>query len=151
MFGTADDWQQLGMDVERFLVPPQRAADAEFRSTFPAFDVKGQAGTFDYAPSFHSSRVSLAENGYRVAGNNARYMNADLDSLIDRYYTTIPLEERMELARSIVHHVSDQVAWMGLYYQITPILISNRLRNVTQAKASKANTLTRIHEWDLRP
>jgi len=151
MFATADDWQQLGVEVERFLVPPQRATDAEFRSTFPAFDVKGQAGTFDYAPSFHSSRVSLAENGYRVSGNNARYINAELDSLIDRYYTTIPLQERMELAAGIVRHVSDQVAWMGLYYQITPILISNRLRNVTQAKASKASTLTRIHEWDLRP
>jgi peptide/nickel transport system substrate-binding protein len=150
MFATADDWQRLGVEVERTLVPPQRATDAEYRSTFPAFDLKGQAGTFDYAPSFHSSRVSLAENNYRVSGNNARYMNPHLDALIDRYYITIPPDERLRVAGQIVHYISDQVVWMGLYYSVTPLLVSNRLANVSQAKAARASTLSNVHEWDLR-
>ncbi len=150
MFATADDWQRLGVEVERTLVPPQRAGDAEYRSNFPAFDLKGQAGTFDYAQSFHSNRASLPENNYRVSGNNARYMNPALDALIDRYYITIPMEERLRVAGQIVHHISDQVAWMGLYYSVTPLLINNRLVNVSQAKAARASTLSNVHEWDLR-
>jgi peptide/nickel transport system substrate-binding protein len=150
MYATADDWQRLGVEVERTLVPPQRATDAEYRSTFPAFDLKGQAGTFDYTPSFHSSRVSLTENNFRVSGNNARYANPQLDALIDRYYVTIPLEERLRVAGQIVHHISDQVAWMGLYYSVTPLLVSNRLLNVSQAKAARASTLSSVHEWDVK-
>lgn len=150
MFATADDWQRLGVEVERFLVPPQRAAEAEFRSTFPAFDLKGQAGTFAYASNYHSSRVSLPENNYRVSGNNARYRNAELDNLIDAYFVTIPLDERMRIGGRIVNHVSDQVVWMGLFYQVTPLLVSKRLVNARQAKPSGANTLTGVHEWDLR-
>src|SRR5204863_185949 len=45
MYASADAWQNLGVDIERFLVPPQRANDAEFRATYPAFDLKRQAGT----------------------------------------------------------------------------------------------------------
>ncbi len=150
MYATADDWQRLGAEVERTLVPPQRAGDAEFRSNFPAFDLKGQAGTFDYAPSFHSTRASLPENNYRISGNNARYMNPALDAMIDRYYVTIPTDERLRVAGQIVHHISDQVAWMGLYYSVTPLLVSNRLANVSQAKAARASTLTNVHEWDLK-
>ncbi len=39
---------------------------------------------------------------------------------------------------------------MGLYYSVTPLLISNRLTNVAQAKASRASTLSNVHEWDAR-
>jgi len=150
MYATADDWQRLGIDVERYLVPPQRASDAEFRATFPAFDLKGQAGTFDYAPSFHSRGIGLPENNFLVSGNNARYSNPDLDLLIERYYVTIPLGERMQVAGDVVHHLSDQVAWMGLFYQVVPILISNRLQNVTQPKAARSTTLSNIHLWDVK-
>jgi ABC-type transport system substrate-binding protein len=150
MFASADDWQRLGIDVERHLVPPQRAGDAEYRATFPAFDVKRQAGTMAYATSYHSSRVALPENSYLVSGNNARYMNRELDGLIDRYFTTIPITEHMEAARAVVRHVTDQVAWMGLYYQTDPQLISNRLQNVKVPEASGATALANVHEWTVQ-
>jgi len=70
--------------------------------------------------------------------------------LIERYFVTIPLAERMAVAGDIVHHVSDQVAWMGLIYQATPILVSNRVQGVTQAKAARASTLASIHTWDVK-
>ena len=150
MYASADQWQRLGLDVERHLVPPQRAADAEYRSTFPAFDVKRQAGTMDYARNFHSDRVALPENSFLVSGNNSRYRNAELDAAIDRYFTTIPFAERMEAAREVVHYVSDQVAWIGLFYQTTPDLVANRLLNVPVPRSSEGSRLWNVHEWDIK-
>jgi ABC-type transport system substrate-binding protein len=150
MYASADDWQRLGVDIERHLVVPQRATDAEYRATFPAFDLKRQAGAMSYATSFHSSRVALPENNYLVSGNNARYRHPELDSLIDRYFTTIPLDERMDLAARIVHHVSDQVAWMGLFYQTDPDLVSNRLHNRLLAQASNSSLLWNAHLWEMK-
>jgi ABC-type transport system substrate-binding protein len=150
MYASADDWQRLGIEVERHLVPPQRARDAEYRATFPAFDVKGQAGTIDYAPSFHSQRIALPENSYRVSGNNSRYSNPEMDLAIERYFTTLPWEERMEWGRRIVQRVSEDVAWIGLYYEVAPVLIPNRAVNVA-ASRDEGIMLDVIHQWDLKP
>jgi peptide/nickel transport system substrate-binding protein len=150
MYAAADDWQKVGVQVERHLVPPQRANDAEYRATFPAFDVKRQAGTMDYARNFHSDRVALPENSYLASGNNSRYRNRELDASIERYFTTIPHEDRMDAARRIVQHVSEQVAWIGLFYQTEPDLMANRLLNVSVPKSSGSSRLWNIHEWDIR-
>jgi peptide/nickel transport system substrate-binding protein len=150
MYAASDDWTRLGIEIERHLVVPQRASDAEYRATFPAFDVKRQAGTIDYARNFHSDRVALPENSYLVSGNNSRYRNRELDASIDRYFTTIPLEDRMDAARRVVQHVSEQVAWIGLFYQTEPDLIANRLANVAVPKSSGASRLWNVHEWDVK-
>lgn len=150
MYAASDDWQKIGVQVERHLVPPQRANDAEYRSTFPSFDVKRQAGTIDYARNFHSDRVALPENNYLTSGNNSRYRNRELDASIERYFTTIPNEDRMDAARRVVQHVSEQVAWIGLFYQTEPDLVANRLQNLQVPKSSASSRLWNIHEWDLR-
>ena len=102
-----------------------------------------------YATSFHSARVALPENNYLVSGNNARYRNAELDAWIDRYFTTIPLAPRMEAAAQVVHHISDQVAWMGMFYQTDPQVIANRIQRVTVPKASGADILWNVNDWEV--
>jgi ABC-type transport system substrate-binding protein len=149
MFASADDWARLGADVERFLVPPQRANDAEFRATFPAFDLKRQAGTMDYATSFHSRGRALPENSYLVSGNNSRYSRPEMDLAIDRYFTSVPWDERMEWGRQIVHFLSDDVGWIGLYHLVAPELVPNRVYNMPTAKV-EVGLLDVIHEWDVR-
>ena len=91
----------------------------------------------------HSSEAALPENQFRRS-NRVRYMNPDLDSLIDRYLVTIPWPERMEVGQQIVHHISDQLPIMGLLYNTEPMLISNRVLNV-EARLGTRNA----HTWDL--
>jgi peptide/nickel transport system substrate-binding protein len=153
MYASADDWQRLGIEVERHLVPPQRANDAEYRATFPAFDVKRQAGTMEYATSFHSSRIALPENNYLVSGNNSRYSRPEMDAFIDRYFTTIPVPERMEVGRQIVRMLSEDVGWIGLYYQVSPILLPNKVPNLTisQNPGTWGDQMVEfLHEWEIR-
>jgi ABC-type transport system substrate-binding protein len=102
-----------------------------------------------YAANFHSNRVALPENNYLVSGNNSRYRNPALDAAIDRYFTTIPMGPRLEAAAQVVNHISDQVAWMGMFHQTDPHVLANRIRNVTIPEASGATLLYNVHEWDV--
>ena len=57
-------------------------------------------------------------------------MNAEFDALLDRYLTTIPRAPRIDALRQVVHHMTDQLNIMTLYYRASPTMVSNRLRNV---------------------
>lgn len=148
MCAAADDWSRLGADVERFLVPPQRANDAQFRAEFPAFDVKGQAGTMDYATSFHSQGIALPENNYLASGNNSRYSRPEMDAAIDKFFTTVPWDQRMEYGKQLVRLLSDDVGWIGIYYDISPQLNPSRVLNVPAA--AEAVQMDSVLDWDIK-
>jgi peptide/nickel transport system substrate-binding protein len=150
MFASADDWARLGVEVERFLVPPQRANDAEFRATYPSFDLKRQAGTMDYATSYHSRGIALPQNNFLVSGNNSRYSRPEMDAAIDKYFTTVPWDERMESGRQIVRLLSEDVGWIGLYHLIAPELVPNRATGIPITAKNENSMLDVIHEWDVK-
>ena len=72
-------------------------------------------------------------------------MNPEYDALMERYLVAINPPERLELARQLVRHFSENLPAMGVLYSITPMLITNRLVNVS-AELDARNS----HEWDLR-
>jgi hypothetical protein len=72
-----------------------------------------------------------------------------MDALVDRFQTTVPVAERIEIVGQIVHRVSDEVIWMGTVFDTEPALISNRLAKVG-AKENGATQTWNAHEWDKR-
>jgi peptide/nickel transport system substrate-binding protein len=148
MFAIADYWQRLGVGAEQVAIPPQRASDLEYRSTFPGFNVQRQGGELSFVSNFHSSQARLPENRW-AGNNNTRYMNPELDALIDRFETTIPRAERMTVARQAVQHITDQVVELPLFYDAQPALIASRLLNVEGSRGT-SHTTWNAHEWDVR-
>ena len=100
-------------------------------------------------PAGHSSQTPLPENTF-IGTNFARYMNADFDALVDRYFATIPKDERVTVAGQIAQHVAENLVLMGLFYQAEPTMIGNRLRNVHVEKTGGSTHTGNAHEWDLR-
>ncbi len=148
MFGIASYWQRLGLAPETVAIPPQRARDLEYRSTFPGFAVQRQGGELSFMENFHSSQARTPEN--RFAGNNnTRYVNPEMDAIIDRYLRTIPEDERMAVAREGVRHITENVVEFPLYYDTQPALISNKLVNVYAAHGN-TQTAWNAHEWDVK-
>jgi peptide/nickel transport system substrate-binding protein len=146
LFTSADDWQRAGIGVETFIVPRQAATDREFRSTYPGFDLVRQP----FEPlRYHSSEAPLPTNRWAGA-NRGRYMNPELDALIDPYYVTIARPERMRILGQILHHMSERAVILGTLYGQEPILLSNRLINVAAAQPQRAVDSWNAHEWDVR-
>ena len=46
--------------------------------------------------------------------NQSRYMNAQLDRLVEAYFRTISEQERIAVVGRIVRHVAEQLPVMGL-------------------------------------
>ncbi len=149
LFPVVDYWQRLGIQVEPLVLSAQRATDREEQATFPAFQVLRQPSGVDRLVAFHSSEARLPERNF-VGSNNGRYMNPELDALIDRFRVTIPRGERMQVARQIVAHLTDQLPVLPLFYDATPSLIANRLKGVTTLTGSEDGRQTwNVHEWEV--
>ncbi len=141
-FTVADNWQRFGVPSEVAIVPPQRTNEREYRSTFPAFELIRPNATLTSFESFKSSEAPLPETNWAGA-NRSRYRSAELDALIDRYFVSIPPNERMQALKEIVHHTTDQLTNLGLVYDPPLRLVANRVKNVP------AGVPWQAHEWDV--
>ena len=147
-FSVEDYWRQIGVAVEMDVVPVQLAQDVQYRATSPGFSVQRQPSDVDSIFKLHSSESRLASRGYR-GQNNARYMNPEMDALVERYQTAVPLPERVQAVGQIVHKVTDEQIWMGTVFDSEPALISNRLGNVG-AKANGATMTWNAYAWTVK-
>lgn len=140
---VADYWQQFGVGVDQHVVPQQRALEREYRATFPAFELIRPGAALTTFKSLHSSQVPLAENSW-VGANRSRYRSPGLDALIDRYFATIPRDDRIQVLGQIIHQITDLQLLMGLFYDPDAKMVGNRLKNVIPG------TLWNVHEWDVQ-
>ena len=143
-------WQPLGVAVEQTLVPVQRAQDREYRANFPGFDIGERRNSLIVSEIWrlHSSTVSLPENRYTGPGNT-RYRNPEHDAWLERYVMAIPMQERMQALAGFVHHETENLVQLPLFYGADPTLISNRLINVT-ARGDAFTQAWNAHEWDVQ-
>lgn len=144
MFSTADFWRRAGVAAEPTVVATQRWNDREYVAKFPAFRLNRQPNSLSGLRNLQSAQTPLPENNY-VGQNYARYVSPQFDALIDRYFTTIPKQERTRALGDIVHHMTDQLNLMGLYYDVQPSLVANRISGVTSE-----TTGWNAHTWDVR-
>src|SRR5205814_7423849 len=101
----------------------------EYRATFAGFELVQQPTGLDSFGNLQSNRSAVPANKFQVSGKNyARYMNPDLDELVSNYFVTVPRPARLSIAEQIIHHVSDQVVWMTLYYSPDAAAIGNRMQ-----------------------
>jgi peptide/nickel transport system substrate-binding protein len=145
-FAVADFWKRLGVTTEIDIVPPQLAQDRQYRANFPAFALQRQGSGADQLANLRIFQARLAPQ--YTGNNNARYMNPEVDALAQRYLSTIPLQERAEIAAQITGIVTSQAVWLGLFFDTEPALIANRLINVG-AKPHKSTQIWNAHEWDI--
>jgi peptide/nickel transport system substrate-binding protein len=146
LFAAADDWKRLGLGISTTVIPAQLVQNQELRAKFPAFEAVGAPNGADALNRVYSTQARIAERNY-TGNNNANYMSPELDALLNRFFTTIPWDQRMEAAGQIVQHMTSQAVWLGLFYRIEPTLVSKRMRNVTPGPQGFTQAWN-AQEWD---
>lgn len=144
MLSVVDYWTRAGVGAEPHTVPQARAQEGEYRAAFPGWEIVRQGDGKGMLTNLHSSKARLPSNGFLGSGgtNYPRYMNPEMDALVDRYSTTIPWAERMEVAREIIRRETSDVLVAALIYSADANLVSNRIENVSQS-------LWNAHLWNV--
>jgi peptide/nickel transport system substrate-binding protein len=146
---VTDFWQQVGVDAQPAFTPIQLQTDRKYRATYPGFEMIQHPNQVLAISDFHSRETALPENNYTRSGNNGGYMNSELDALVDRFFQTIPQRDRTQILGQIMHHITENLTQMGLFYQMEPNIVSKRLINV-EAKTSGSTPVWNVQDWDLR-
>lgn len=145
----ADYWRRLGISVETVVMGPQRRNDHEYRATRPGFEVSQIPDGVKGLRRAQSSETPLPENNYEKTNNTSRYMNAELDGLIGRFFATIPIRDRVQVLGQILHHTTDQVVTLPLFYGASPTVLSSRLVGVGPRKAQEGTEAWNAYAWDI--
>ncbi len=151
LLSVADSLKQVGVASEIEILTPQRVDDRAYRAQRPGFELTRTSNELSaYLSRNHGSQTPLPEDNFRRYTNKSRYMNPEYDALIDRYFATIPWQARMEALRQIAYHTTEHLIVLGLFYDVEPMALSNRLTNVETRKAELASPVWNVHEWDVR-
>jgi peptide/nickel transport system substrate-binding protein len=146
-FAVADAFQRVGIAADAVVIPVQRLQDNEYRANYPGLELVNQPdGASGLQNLLDSSAAPLPERNYRAPNksrNRGGYVNPQYDALMDRYLTTVPVQERMQVLGQIIHHQTDLQLVMGLYYSADAIMMAKRLQNVPAASGWNA------HQWDV--
>jgi peptide/nickel transport system substrate-binding protein len=144
-FPMVDYWERMGLDIDPVVIPVQRLTDLEYRTQQPTFEVVRYPNGAVNLWRVHSDQTPLPQSKF-TGHNRSRYMNPELDGMIDRYNGTIAWEPRMEVLRGIIGHMTTVLNVMGLFYDTKTIMVSNRLNPNVYAQ----NTSSNAHEWTVK-
>lgn len=141
---VASDWEKVGVGVQQSITSAQLQGDRQYRQERPGFEINRNGAQLNTVAAYHSRGILRAENNYRGVGplNYPRYSHPELDDLTDRFERTIPMTERLQLAGQIVNHLTSRVVMLGLYYDVEPAMVSNRLKGFN-------GYVFDAHKWDV--
>lgn len=139
-----DFWKSIGVDTEYVSIPRARTTDLEYRASYPGFTSTNSGYGFTSISNYVTAELRTAANGFR-GRNIPGYATPQLDALIDRYYTTIPMTPRKQVLGDIIHVMTDQLVSMPMIGQGTGHTIAHRLVNVTAAGSTRDAI-----NWDVR-
>lgn len=146
MHSIGEYWRSVGIAMEPSLIATQAQQARDYRATRPGFEFTRTPA----APTgYLSSGVPRPENNFN-GDNRPRYSNAELDSLIERYYVTVPKRERFDFLGQIVRHITQELVAMGIFYTVVPTLISSRMQQAAMPIVQGGNITWNAHEWDVR-
>jgi len=121
MSAVASQWRDVGAQVNEIVIPPARANDREYGSTYAGGLIS--AGSLDTLLSGRASTREMRSAANRWTGRNrSGYSNPQVDDLVDRTAVTINPEERTAMLAALVQAQMGDVVVMPLFWTVRPVL-----------------------------
>jgi hypothetical protein len=71
--------------------------------------------------------------------------------LIDRYWVAIPWNERIQVTTQILHHITDNLPVIPLFYDMDIALVSDRVQKIDPFLGGGGGVQAwNAYEWELR-
>jgi peptide/nickel transport system substrate-binding protein len=139
----ADAWKAVGVQANPKQLPLPR--DREFEAKINGGQMLDQT-VDDYTTGrLATSDIAAAPNRY-TSRNLGAYSNPRVDDLLKRLALTIDERESAAIHRDLVVEISTDVAFIPLYFQVTPLLVTAGVAGPVGGTTGTWN----IHEWDKR-
>lgn len=137
---VANQWKVLGAQVTETVVPPARASDREYGSTYAGgLFSAGPMQAMVFAGRTHSKDIRSPANRWN-GRNRSGYSHPQLDALLDRVAVAIDPAERTTLLGEILRHQFGELIVMPLIWDAVPVL---------QLKGVKSHpTVSRATTWN---
>jgi len=143
-----DYFRTIGLTPDAEVVTQQRQRDLAYRASFKTFSVQaGISSSADGVSALLTREMRVAEINY-TGRNYTRYSNPEIDALVDRYFTTIRFEDRMQSLSQIIRHTTEQLVWQPLYWRVLPTLVHGRVAGVTVTNEG-TDQWWNAHLWDV--
>lgn len=147
-FAVLDYWKTIGITPDAEIVTSQRQRDLAYRANFRSFSLQAGIG---YGPdgmnALLSKEARTPERNY-FGGNYIRWMNPETDVLVERYFTTIPFDQRMQVLSQLVRFTTENLLWMPLYWRVLPTLTDSRVTGISPV--GQGDQWWNAHLWDLK-
>lgn len=114
-----EEWKKVGIEIT-IKNEPARVYFGETvrKSLFPAMAMFAWFSSPENNPrsTMHSSNIPTEENGW-AGQNDPRWVNEEVDQLIEEIDVTFDHEKRKELVARILYHYTNEVPVIPLYYR----------------------------------
>ena len=150
LFPIADAWQRTGVGVDAFVIPRVQVVNPQYRATFPGLELLRNPNHMSRLLIYRSSQLRLPENNY-LGSNYMNYQNDEWDTLLDRYFSTVPTRARNAVLADVMHHMTDRVIALPIIYDVESFLIAHRVENMTPRNSNvRAPQGWNAHLWDIK-
>lgn len=145
-----NEWSKVGVEVLIKNEPPRvYFGETVKKSKYPAMAMFAWISAPESTPRsmFHSSEIPSKKNGFK-GQNSPRWVNKDVDSLLDKIDVTFEADERAKLVEKVLYHYTNEVPVIPLYYRSDISITPRNLKgyNLTGHQYSAAN---HVELWNL--
>jgi peptide/nickel transport system substrate-binding protein len=141
----ADYWKQVGVAQSIYVIPAAQRGNAELEATRSGFLIVNPGGNNPYEiDRLHTKNIPSAANRWS-SNNYGGYSNPKADALVDKFHATLDPREQLPIQQQLVQELTGDVAWMPLYWQVSPVLL---LKGVKGPNAASPGPTANPFEWD---
>ncbi|MBM2811211.1 MAG: hypothetical protein HW416_1970 [Chloroflexi bacterium] len=142
-------WRDLGLDVAQEVTPRPLARDNEWNAKFPSMEISAQANSDGIFRRIDSRLQSTPQNRF-VGSNAGHYVNPVLDSLLDRFYSTIDDRQQGALLKEMGEMIAVDLPLLPNYYSVNTMVALKHVKAFDDfAGATRSGTSARnAHLWD---